>query len=147
MNIFKFAGLNWLDIFLIVVFLILLVAFLKEFKLTSSRSWIILLGFTSLGGLFAFQRWRRMKLLKQFEEREKVLKELEREYDEYREKGKITREAYEQAKDELEKAKINEALAVMQADEHLAQKREEIERDFNTMTTEELLARFREALK
>jgi len=86
-------------------------------------------------------------LLKQFEERERKLKELEEEYEKLREKGKITEEAYKNAREKLEKAKVNEAIAVMNADERLSQAREEIEREFNNLSTEELLAKFKEAVK
>jgi len=59
MNIFRFPGLDIFEILLIAIFVILLIAFLRDFKLTSTRSWIMLLGFTAIGGLFIFQRRRQ----------------------------------------------------------------------------------------
>lgn len=147
MNLLQLGSFNWFDIFLIIIFILLFIAFLRDFKLTRTRSWVVLLGLTSLGGLFLFQRWRRRQLLKQFEEREKMLKELEREYDNLRKKGEITEEAYKDAKEKLEHAKVNEGMAIMKADQRLEEQLEEIERDYSNMTIEKSVAKIKKALQ
>lgn len=147
MNPFSILSMNWFEIILFVVFAILLIAFLKEFKLTSTRSWVMLLGFTALGGLFVFQRWRRKKLLEQFREREKELEKIEERYNELRKNGEITEEAYNDAKKQLEKAKVEEGLAIMRADELLTEQLEKIEKEYSDLTIEESIAKIKDALK
>lgn len=138
MNPLQILSINWFDIVLIGIFIVLFIAFIKEFKITSKRSWIVLLGLTALGGLFSFQRWRRKQLLKQFKEREDKLKELEKEYDELRQKGEITEEALKSAQEELERVKKNEALATINADKQLAKRRKEIIEKFNDISSKDL---------
>ncbi len=147
MNPFQIFNLNWFDILLAIVFIILLITFLKEFKITSSRSWVVLLGLTALGGLFMFQRWRRHQLLKQFEEREDALRKLELEYEDLRKQGKITEEAYKKAKERLKHAKVEEGLAIMRADERLKDRLDEIEKKYSDLSPEESAALIKEALR
>lgn len=139
MNPFQIFSLNWFDIALIAVFIVLFFAFVKEFKITSKRSWVVLLGLTALGGLFSFQRWRRNQLLKQFKEREETLKEQERKYDELRKKGEITEEAYNSAKEELENTLKKEALAIIDAYEKADERRKAIKERFsNNISSKDL---------
>lgn len=143
----KIGFLNFTDLVFIALFLLVFIFFLREFKITSKKSWVVLLGLTALGGFFVFQAWRRKKLLEQFEEREKALKKLEEEYKNLKAQQKITEEAYQNAKGELERAKVQTGLAIMRADEELAQKTAEIERDYQNMTVDESIARIKAALQ
>jgi hypothetical protein len=147
MSVFKLFYLNITDIIFIVLFLVLLFTFLKDFKMTSKRSWIILLSLTALGVLAIFQTWRRKKFLEQFREREKALEDLEKEYDKLKDEAKISEEAYLQAKADLERAKVESGIAIMKANEELAEKIRQIESDYHNMTVEESIAKIKEALQ
>jgi len=103
-----------------IVFLIVVVFFLRDFKITSMRSWVVLIGLTALGGLTVWSVWRRKNLLKEFGEREERLRKLEAEYDRLKAEGKITAAALEKAKAELAAEKNAAAAATLQADENLA---------------------------
>ena len=147
MSVFKLFSLNIADIIFVVLFLVLLFTFLKDFKMTSKRSWIILLSLTILGVLAIFQTWRRKKFLEQFREREKALEDLEKEYDKLKDQAKISEEAYLQAKADLERAKVEAGIAIMKANEELAEKIRQIESDYHNMTVEESIAKIKEALQ
>jgi ABC-type nickel/cobalt efflux system permease component RcnA len=147
MSVFKLFSLNIADIIFVVLFLVLLFTFLKDFKMTSKRSWIILLSLTALGVLAIFQTWRRKKFLEQFREREKALEDLEKEYDKLKDQAKISEEAYLQAKADLERAKVEAGIAIMKANEELAEKIRQIESDYHNMTVEESIAKIKEALQ
>ena len=147
MSVFKLFSLNITDIIFVVLFLVLLFTFLKDFKMTSKRSWIILLSLTTLGVLAIFQTWRRKKFLEQFREREKALEDLEKEYDKLKDQAKISEEAYLQAKADLERAKVEAGIAIMKANEELAEKIRQIESDYHNMTVEESIAKIKEALQ
>jgi len=144
-NLFGF--LNFTDLVFIALFLVVFIFFLREFKMTSKKSWVVLLGLTALGGFFVLQAWRRKKLLEQFEEREKALKKVEEEYNNLKAQAKITEAAYQNAKNDLERAKVQTGLAIMKADAELAQQVSEIERDYQTMTVDESVARIKAALQ
>jgi ABC-type nickel/cobalt efflux system permease component RcnA len=147
MSVFKLFSLNITDIIFVVLFLVLLFTFLKDFKMTSKRSWITLLSLTALGVLAIFQTWRRKKFLEQFREREKALEDLEKEYDKLKDQAKISEEAYLQAKADLERAKVEAGIAIMKANEELAEKIRQIESDYHNMTVEESIAKIKEALQ
>jgi len=147
MNVFKLFFLNTIDLIFIVIFLVLLFTFLKEFKITQKRSWVMLLSLTAFGVLTFLQAWRRKKFLEQFEQREQALKELEKEYEKLKDEAKISEEAYKKAKEELERAKVEAGLAIMKANKELAEKLKAIEREYQNMTVEESIAKIKEALK
>ena len=147
MSVFKLFSLNIANIIFVVLFLVLLFTFLKDFKMTSKRSWIILLSLTALGVLAIFQTWRRKKFLEQFREREKALEDLEKEYDKLKDQAKISEEAYLQAKADLERSKVEAGIAIMKANEELAEKIRQIESDYHNMTVEESIAKIKEALQ
>ncbi len=144
-NLFGF--LNFTDLVFIAIFLFVFIFFLREFKITSKKSWVVLLGLIGLGGFFFLQAWRRKKLLEQFKEREEALKKIEADYDRLKAQAKITEEAYTNAKSELERAKVQTGLAIMKADEELAQQVSEIEREYQSMTVDESVARIKAALQ
>lgn len=139
---------NWGDdLLFFVIFAVIFIYFLKEFKITNKNSWMILLGLTALGGLFAWRTWKRKKLLDSFREREKQLEALEKEYDELKEQSQITEAAYNKAWADLQQAKVDAGLAVMNADAELAERIEEIRKEYQDMTVEESIAKIEEALK
>jgi cell division protein FtsB len=147
MSVFKLFFLNITDIIFIVLFVVLLITFLKDFKFTSKRSWIMLLSLTAFGVLTIFRAWRRKKFLEQFKEREKVLKDLEKEYEKLKDEAKISEEAYLKAKADLERAKVEAGIAIMKANEELAEKIRKIESNYHNMTVDESIAKIKEALK
>lgn len=104
-----------------IVFLIVVVFFLRDFKITSMQSWVVLIGLTALGGLAVWSVWRRKNLLKEFGEREERLRKLEAEYDRLKAEGKITTAALEKAKAELAAERTAAAAATFQADKKLAE--------------------------
>ncbi|RMF56657.1 MAG: hypothetical protein D6743_19920 [Calditrichaeota bacterium] len=126
-----------------VLFAVVIFFFLKEFKLTSKNSWAVLLSLTGLGALVAFQAWRRKRLLQELQRRENALKKIEKRYQELKDQHKLTEEAYHRSKAELERAKVDAGLAILKADEEHARKAEEIEREFENKSAEELLAEIR----
>ena len=144
-NLFGF--LNFTDLVFIAIFLFVLIFFLREFKITSKKSWVVLLGLIGLGGFFVLQAWRRKKLLEQFKEREDELKRVEDEYNKLKAQAKITEAAYKNAKDELDRAKVQTGLAIMKADEELAQQVSEIERDYQNITVDQSVERIKAALQ
>lgn len=144
LQILGFLGLD--DLIFIILFLIVFLAFLSEFKLTKRNSWIVLAGLMAFGGFFVWQTWRRKRLLEEFRQREKALKEIEDNYKELREKALITEQAYQKAMEELERAKVEAGLSIMRADKELAKKLEEIEREFENLTPEESVKKIHEAL-
>ncbi len=135
-------GLNFLrleDLIFILLFLIVLIVFLSDFKLTSRKSWIYLLGLTAIGGLIAHQIWRRKRFFEELQKREQEIREMEKRYKDLKDQAKITEEQYEKAIADLENALKQKALAVMKADEELANKTEEIEKKYQDISSEELM--------
>jgi cell shape-determining protein MreC len=147
MNFLKIGPFTITDIIFIALFAVVFVFFLLDFRLTSKRSWLVLLGLTALGGAIISQAWRRKRLLEQLAEREEALEKLEGQYDELKKKAQISEAAYQQAKEELDRAKVQAGLAALRADEELAVAAAEIERDYQDMSVEESLRRIREALQ
>jgi Skp family chaperone for outer membrane proteins len=122
-----------------VVFVVVMVLFLRDFKLASKRSWMVLIGLTALGGMFFFQAWKRKQLLKEFAEREKKLHDLETQYQQLKDEGKITAAALEKAKADLEAEKSAAAAAIAQADKNLADALAQARKDNLGSSDDELL--------
>ncbi len=147
MNFFKPSFLEWGDILFIVIFIVVAIAFLREFRLTSKYSWVVLAGMVAFGGLFVFQAWRRKKMLEQFEKREKELRKLEEHYESLKRANAISAEAYERAKADLERTKVEAGLAILRADEELDERLKEIEAEYADLSVEESVAKIKEALR
>lgn len=122
------------------ILLVVIILFLKEFKITSKSSWGVLVGLTALGGLFVYKSWQRKKLLDELKAREKALEEIEERYAELKEKAKMTEEAYQKAKRNLERAKVDAAISILRADEEHADRAAEIEREFENKSADELVS-------
>lgn len=135
------------EIIFIGLVLFILILFLKEFKITSKRSWIIILSLVGLGGLAFFRAWNRKKLLEQLREREEALRKLEKEYAKLKQIGEISKAAYEKQKQELERIKKDTALETMKADEALAEKRKQIEEEYESISTKDLIDKVENFLK
>ncbi|RME01783.1 MAG: hypothetical protein D6814_00845 [Calditrichaeota bacterium] len=146
MSWLKLGFLDFTDLLFIALFILLFVFFLADFKVTSRRSWMILLAMIGMGGVLVFRAWRRKKLLEEFERREKELEKLEKEYEELKNKAKITEEAYKKATEDLERAKVEAGLALMRLDKELAKKIEEIEKEYEHMSVDESIKKIKEAL-
>lgn len=135
------------DILIFIVLGVLILLFLKDFKLTSRRSWSILLGLVSLGGIFAFQYFRRRNLLMELAKRERDLKQLENAYAALRDEGKITEAKYRSAREELDRAKRDAAKSVLGAEDQYREKLEAIEKEHATLSPEELIMKSFEIIK
>ncbi len=146
MNIVAFLFQNPEVILFAVLFVGVFFAMLLEFKLTSPRSWIVLLAFTALGGLALWQSWRRKLLLKELDERERALKALAKRYETLKEQARISEEAYQQALAELERVRKDAALEILNADKEYAERVEEIRKKYRNLTPEETAAKVRELL-
>jgi len=147
MSFLKIGFLNLSDAIFFAIFILVFIFFLRDFNITSKRSWVVLLGLTALGGAFLWQAWRRNKLLEQLEEREKALDELAKVYEQLKKQAKITEEAYQKAMEDLGRAKVEAGLAIMRADATLAEEAAQIEREYQNLTMEQSLARIKAALK
>ena len=137
----------YIDWIFLAVFVLIFVLFLLEFKVTSKQSWMMLLGFIALGTYLGFQSWRRKKLLQLLELREKELQKLEQEYKALKARGKLTEAAYQEAKAELERAKVDAGLAILRADERYRETVKAIEREYQNLGPEASLKKIREALQ
>lgn len=146
MDLFSGLFVDLYDVLFLGLFVVLVVAFLAEFRLMRARSWLVLSALAGMGWIFLSKARRRRELLAQLQEREKALKALEREYDALFEQQKITRRAYEQAKEELERAKKDAALDLARLDAELAERIKELERRYDSMSAEELIDRLADLL-
>ena len=102
MSFLNFFSLDNLGIMAVVV--IVLIAFLKDFNMTSKRSWVVVIGLTVIGGVTIFQTWRRKQLLRGLEQKEKDLRRLEEDYARAREGQVITKAALDKANADLTRA-------------------------------------------
>lgn len=135
------------DLAFIVILLVVMFFFLKEFKITSKSSWGVLLGIIGLGGLIGFKMWRRKKLFEDLERREKALEDLEKQYNELLNEQKITKEAYDKAMDDLERAKKDAAISVSTANEEYEKEVAEIEKEYGNMSGAEAIRKAKELVQ
>jgi biopolymer transport protein ExbB/TolQ len=126
-----------------VIFLVVLFFFFKEFKITSKNSWGVLLGLTALGGFFAFKAYQRKKLLEQLEARERELEKIEQRYNDLKNKQQLSEAAYQKAKEDLERAKVDAALAILKADQEHAQRAVEIENEYQNISADDLIKKIK----
>lgn len=131
----------------IAIFLVVIFFFLREFKITSRNSWAVLIGLSALGGLFFLKAWQRKKLLEELKRREEALKQIENRYEELKNQHQLSEAAYKKAKDELDRAKVDAALAILRAQEEHAAKAVEIENEYQNMSSDELIAKVKGILQ
>lgn len=120
-----------------VVFIVLILLVLKDFKLTSKKSWGLLLGLTALGGIIAIKAIAKRRLLQELEERENQLEEIEKRYSDMKDNNQILEDDYNKLKAELERVKQESRKAIMEADARIEAARKERENPEN-ITKEEV---------
>lgn len=120
-----------------VVFIVLILLVLKDFKLTSKKSWGLLLGLTALGGIIAIKAIAKRRLLQELEERENHLEEIEKRYSDMKDNNQILEDDYNKLKAELERVKQESRKAIMEADARIEAARKERENPEN-ITKEEV---------
>lgn len=120
-----------------VVFIVLIFLVLKDFKLTSKKSWGLLLGLTALGGVIAIRAIAKRRLLQELEERENQLEEIEERYNHMKDNNQILEDDYNKLKAELERVKQESRKAIMEADARIEAARKERDNPEN-ITKEEV---------
>ncbi len=120
-----------------VVFIVLIFLVLKDFKLTSKKSWGLLLGLTALGGIIAIKAIAKRRLLQELEERENQLEEIEKRYSDMKDNNQILEDDYNKLKAELERVKQESRKAILEADARIEAARRERENPEN-ITKEEV---------
>ncbi len=120
-----------------VVFIVLIFFVLKDFKLTSKKSWGLLLGLTALGGVIAIRAIAKRRLLQELEERENQLEEIEERYNHMKDNNQILEDDYNKLKAELERVKQESRKAIMEADARIEAGRKERDNPEN-ITKEEV---------
>ena len=120
-----------------VVFIVLIFLVLKDFKLTSKKSWGLLLGLTALGGIIAIRAIAKKRLLQELEDRENQLEEIEQRYSNMRDNNQILEDDYNKLKAELEKVKQDSYKAIMEADARIEAARRERD-NYKDITKEEV---------
>ncbi len=129
------------------IFLVVLFFFLKEFKITSKNSWAVLLGLTALGGFFVFKAYQRKRLLAELEAREREMEKIEQRYNDLKNKQQLTEAAYKKAKEDLERAKVDAALAILKADQEHAARVVEIENEYQNISAEDLIKKVKNIIQ
>lgn len=120
-----------------VVFIVIIFLVLRDFNMTSKKSWGLLLGLTALGGIFAFRAITKHRLLKELEDREHNLEEIEKNYDALRKNNKILDEDYNRLKGELDQVKKESRKAILESDARIEAARKESE-NYKDITREEV---------
>ena len=120
-----------------VVFIVLIFLVLKDFKLTSKKSWGLLLGLTALGVIIAIRAIAKKRLLQELEDRENQLEEIEQRYSNMRDNNQILEDDYNKLKAELEKVKQDSYKAIMEADARIEAARRERD-NYKDITKEEV---------
>lgn len=140
MNFNLFGFLNLENILFFVVFAILFLLFLFDFKITSRRSWAILVGFAGLGIFFFWRAKRRSAILERIKEREGRIKDLERLNAELEKKARESGLAYDEIR--VESAKVKEAYleALKENDEEARETIEKIREEHANISSEDLVA-------
>lgn len=120
-----------------VMFIVLIFLVLKDFKLSSKKSWGLLLGLTALGGVIAIRAIAKKRLLQELEDRENQLEEIEQRYSNMRDNNQILEDDYNKLKAELEKVKQDSYKAIMEADARIEAARRERD-NYKDITKEEV---------
>ncbi len=135
--------LKWIgfeDVVFVLFFLILSFAFIQDFKLNRRRSWLMLAALSGMGLIFWRKTRRKIEILKSLREREETYKKLSEDLERLLKEHKITEEAYRKAKEELELAKDQSARELARLDRELAEKIKEIEKTYDTLSFEDIVA-------
>lgn len=122
-----------------VILVVVVILFVQEFELKSPRSWMILVGLSTLGIVMIVRAYKKNKLLKELREREKALEEIEERYRKLKDEHTISEERYLKAKQELDAARKKAARDILEADETFKEELENIDKQYNEMSTDELI--------
>ena len=131
---------NTADYWLIgIILIIAIVFFIRDFKLTSLRSWLLLFGLFAVGAIAVLKSKRNKRLLEELARREKELADMENKYSQLKETHKISEENYRLAKAELEEKKKKAAVDILRADEKYEKEVMELEDEMANKTAEEMI--------
>lgn len=123
----------------VIILIVLVILFAKEFDLTNRRSLAILFGLMAIGGIMFIKGKRNKRLLAELKEREEALKQVEKEYEELRKKYKVDHQNYIDAKIKLENTKRRSAIDILRADETYKEEVKKLEEQKVIMTAEEMI--------
>jgi len=101
---------------LAIVFIVLILLVIKDFNLTSKKSWGMLLGLTALGGIFAIKFIKINRLNQELDERKKRIKETEKNYEEMNKRNQLLDKDYNNLKEELDRVRKESCKAILEAD-------------------------------
>jgi F0F1-type ATP synthase membrane subunit b/b' len=145
-DILQFINRNGDYVLIGAIFVVVLILFIREFDLTSRRSWAMLLGLSALGGVMLYKMIKRNRLLEDMKKREEALKDLEKEYEKLKEQHEITQENYEKARERLEEAKKQMVKDIIEADKAHQERLKEIEKEFENKSADDLMRMTEELL-
>ncbi len=120
-----------------VVFIVLILLVLKDFKMTSKRSWGLLLGLTALGGIIAIRAIAKRRLMLELEDRENKLDEIEKRYKAMKDNNSILEDDYNRLKNELNQVKQDSYKAIMESDARIEEARKEKD-NYKSITKDEV---------
>ncbi len=131
---------NSIDYWVIGLLLVIaLVFFIRDFKLTSIRSWLLLFGLFAVGAIAIFKSKRNKRLLEELAKREKELNILEEKYEQQEKEHAISRKNYERAKKELGEMKKKTAIDILKADEKYAEDASKLEKQIKEASPEDMI--------
>jgi chromosome segregation ATPase len=131
------AHIDWIGI--AILFLIVLILFIRDFDLTSRRAWGMLLSLSALGGVMLFKALRENRLLEELKKRKRELEVLEQEYRELKEQHKISEKQYQEASRKLEEAKKKMIRDLIRAEKEHENRLKQIEENFENLSADELM--------
>lgn len=130
-----------------IILIVVIILFIQEFELMNPRSWLILLGLSTLGVVMIVRAYKKNRLLAELEERENELEVLKKKYRDLLEKHKISKEHYEKAKEELDEAKKKAARDILEAEGSFQEELKKIDEEYQNITPFEMIKRSKELLK
>lgn len=139
MKLFNFFH-NSIDYWVIGILLVIaLVFFIRDFKLTSIRSWLLLFGIFAVGAIAIFSARRNKRLLEELKKKEKELDKLGKNYEKQKEANKLTEKNYQLAKKELEEQKKKTAVDILRSNDKYEKEAVKLEKELAESTPEEML--------
>ena len=146
MKLLKLIGNNTDILIIVLILIVALVLFIRDFKLTSLRSWLLLFGLFAVGAIAIFKARRNKRLLDELEKREKALEAMEKRYEKKKKELDITESNYLQAKKQLDEQKKKTALDVARADEKYQEEVRKLEEKIATTSPEKMILEVRKLL-
>ncbi len=146
MSPYGIGFMSWSDLGILAVVVIVFIMFLKDFDMTSKKSWVVLLGLTVVGGLTILRSWRHKQLLKELEAGEKAMKEMEGRYRDAEAQLQITTQAFDKARADMDRASKDHDAAMLEADRKLKEALEKIRNEYSNLTPEQLILKVKQQL-